>query len=172
MKPRRLASLAALPLLLLAGPALAQPQAPQPAPQPAPMFTPADAAAARAVIDRYFAAFSAKDYATFRQVFTAPYVWGGRQFTTLPTLDDVVQRYQAIRSPLEQADYSASKAVEVRIVPLSANGAFAHVHWRRLKKDGGLLNEGAEVLILAKVDGQWKLTGVVPEDLRQFRAGG
>jgi hypothetical protein len=167
MKQRRLAILAALPLFL-AGPVLAQPQAPR---QPPPMFGPADATAARAVIDRYFAAFSAKDYATFREVFTAPYVWGGRQFSTLPTLDDVVQRYQGIRNPLDQADYSASKVVEARIVPLHANGALAHTHWQRLKKDGGLLNEGAEVLLLAKVDGQWKLTGVIPEDLRQFRAG-
>jgi len=50
--------------------------------------------------------------------------------------------------------------------------AMANVHWRRLKKDGSLLNEGAEVLLTAKAGGQWKMTGVIPEDLRQFKAGG
>jgi len=28
------------------------------------------------------------------------------------------------------------------------------------------------VLLTAKAGGQWKMTGVIPEDLRQFKAGG
>jgi hypothetical protein len=137
--------------------------------QPRPMFSAADAADATAVVHRYFAAFTAKDCGTMRAVFNAPYLMGGRELTALPDLDAVLQRYQAIRGPLDQADYSASKAVEVRITPLHAGSALANVHWRRLKKDGGLLNEGAEMMLVAKVDGQWKITGVLPEDLRQYQ---
>lgn len=152
-------------LALIAVPAAAQ------APAPPPMFSPADAAAATAVIHRYFAAFTAKDYAVFREVFNAPFLQTGRQITTIPTLDGVMQLYEGIRNPLDQADYSASKATEVRLMPLHTNSALANVHWQRFKKDGGLLNEGAEVLVLMRVDGQWKISGVMGEDLRQFRAG-
>jgi hypothetical protein len=159
---RRLAILAAS-FAAVAAPALAQ--------SPPPMFTPADEAAARAMIDRYFAAFSAKDYGVFRQVFHAPFVTTReRQLTVLPTLDAVAQMYEAIRNPLDQADYSSSQASEVRVEPLSGASALAHVHWRRMKKDGTLFDEGAEVLVLAKVDGTWKISGVLGEDLRQFRA--
>jgi hypothetical protein len=76
-----------------------------------------------------------------------------------------------IRNPLDQADYSASKATEVRLIPLQTNLTLANVHWQRFKKDNSLLNEGAEVLVLMRVDGQWKISGVMGEDLRQFRAG-
>jgi hypothetical protein len=158
--------------ILAAGLALAggTAQAQTPTAQPPPMFSSADAAAATAVIHRYFAAFTAKDYGAFREVFNAPFVQGGREYRILPSLDDVMTMYRGIRDPLDQRDYSASKVVEMRVVPLHAASALAHLHWQRLKKDGSLLNEGAEVLVLAKVDGQWKITGVLGEDLRQFAA--
>lgn len=147
--------------------AAAQPASPQPQ---QPMFSEADAAAAKATIDRYFAAFSVRDYPAFRQVFTVPYLMGGRALETLPTLDAVMQRYLAVRERLDKADYASSKAAEVRLTPLGDVSALANVHWQRFKKDGSLLNEGAEILLLAKVDGAWKLTGVLPEDLRAFAA--
>jgi hypothetical protein len=152
-------------LFLAAGAAAAQP------PVPRPMFTAADAAAVTATVHRYFAAFSAKDYGVFREVFNAPFVTDGRPMGIIPTLDLVIQRYEGIRDPLDKADYAVSKAVEVRLIPLRAESALANLHWQRLKKDGGLLDEGAEVMVLAKVDGQWKITGNLGEDLRQFRAG-
>ena len=165
--PTRRFALAAV-MALAAAPAFAQAKR-----TPPPMFSDADAAAVRTLIDRYFTAFSVKDYATFAQVFTAPYLMAGREgLATIPTVEGVVERYKAIRVPLENADYSASQVVEMRLTPLSGRMAMANVHWRRLKKDGSLLNEGAEVLLTAKAGGQWKMTGVIPEDLRQFKAGG
>lgn len=151
--------------LLFPGAALAQ--APQ---APPPMFAEADAEAAKAVIHRYFAAFTAQDYGAFRELFNTPYVMGGRSLNALPTLDDVTRQYQGIRDAVGKQDYSASRAANIRIEPLSGTSALAHTHWERLKRDGSLLNEGAEVLMMTKVDGRWRITGVLPEDLRQFRA--
>jgi hypothetical protein len=104
-------------------------------------------------------------------VFTAPFVMSGRQFQTLPDLDAVTAQYRGVRERLDGDDYSASRVAEMRVIPLSGRMALTPLHWERLRKNGALLNEGAETYVLAKVDGQWRMMGVLPYDLRQFRAG-
>jgi hypothetical protein len=101
MPSRRLA-VALAGLLFAPALAAAQPPAPpQPPPQPPPAFDAADDQAVRAAVTRYFALFTAKDYAGFSSVFTAPFVMSGRQLETLPDLGAVVARYQALRERMD-----------------------------------------------------------------------
>jgi hypothetical protein len=148
------------PVALLAStPALAQPS----------VFTPQDDAAIRAVIDGYFAAITVKDYPTIEKLAHAPYVVWGPEFRTLPTMTEVMARYRQTGDSLNLPDYKLSRAIEVRVEPLHGRVAMAHVHWERLKKDGSRLNEGAEVLVMSKVDDDWKISGNFGEALREFR---
>lgn len=163
MLNRRLAMSGAIALVLAAGQAFAQPQQ-----TPPPPFSEADRAAAEAVVHRYFTAFSVKDFVTFREVFNAPFVVGGREMSVETALEQTTSRYERLRNSFDAQDYSASKATEVRIIALHPTGALAYIHWQRLRKNGALLNEGAEVMILAKIAGQWKITGNLGADLRSF----
>jgi hypothetical protein len=167
MLNRRLAMLAAAAGLAV-GSAAAQTPAPTPVRAPPPPFSEADRAAAEAVVHRYFAAFSVKEFATFREVFTVPFVVGGREMSVETALEQTAGRYERLRNSFDAQDYSASKATEVRIIPLHAASALAYIHWQRFRKSGAVLNEGAEVMILAKVGGAWKITGNLGADLRSF----
>jgi hypothetical protein len=136
--------------------------------QPVPQFTATDRSEIPAVIHRYFAAFTAKDYASFGEYFQAPFVGYGREPGIVPTFDEVLKRYQSIRDPLDQADYSSSKAVEIRLVPMTPFLALANVHWQRYKKDGTLLNEGSEFMVMNKSTGAWKIAGVLPQQFQLY----
>jgi hypothetical protein len=155
-------------LTVVAGLAAGSAAAQAPAPAPPPPFSEADRAAAEAVVHRYFAAFSVKDFATFREVFTVPFVVGGREMSVETALEQTTGRYERLRNSFDVQDYASSKATEVRVIPLHAASALAYLHWQRFRKSGDLLNEGAEVMILAKVAGQWKITGNLGADLRSF----
>ena len=135
---------------------------------PATSFTAADRAAIPAIIHSYFAAFTAKNYGVFDKHFQAPFVSYGREPVVIATFAEVLKRYQGIRDPLETADYSASKATEIRLIPMTPLLAMANVHWQRLKKDGTLLNEGSAFMLMAKSTGTWKISGVLPQQFQLF----
>jgi hypothetical protein len=130
---------------------------------PMPVFSDADRSAIPAVIHNYFAAFTAKDYGSFDKHFQAPFLGYGREPVIVATFDEVLKRYQGIRDPLDAADYSASKATEIRLIPMTPFLAQANVHWQRFKKDGTLLNEGSEFMLMSKSTGTWKIAGVLPQ---------
>jgi hypothetical protein len=135
---------------------------------PVPSFTDSDRAAIPAIIHSYFAAFTAKEYGVFDKHFQAPFVGYGREPVVIATFEEVLKRYQGIRDPLDAADYSASKATEIRLIPMTPLLAMANVHWQRLKKDGTLLNEGSEFMLMSKSTGTWKIAGVFPQQFQLY----
>ena len=122
------------------------------------------------MIERYFHTFTIKDWDGFRGsvrvLFT---VWRvGRTPDVVTTLDDVVARLRAAREALETTDYAVSKVERMVITPLSANAALVDIHWRRDKKDGALLVEGAEILAVSRTADGWKITANMARTLGQF----
>lgn len=155
-------------LVALAGLAAFVPMTQGAEPAPSPAFVAADRAAIESVIHRYFDAFTRKDYGSFGDYYQAPFLAFGRDAVVVPTLEEVVQRYRGIRDPLDQADYSASKAVEIRITPVTVMRALANLRWQRLRKDGSVLDEGSEFMIMSKTTGTWKIAGVMGQQLALF----
>jgi hypothetical protein len=154
-------------VFLLGALALALPALSQPAP-PAP-FAPADKAEVEKVINDYFQAFTDKNYDRVRDSFQAPFVnLSGGGSVVISTLDDAVGNYRRIRESLEGSGYAASKAVEIRITALANNGVIANIHWQRLKKDGSLLNEGSEFMIVTRESGRWKICSSIGQNLADF----
>jgi hypothetical protein len=121
-------------------------------------------------VNAYFDGFTRKDWTAFRACFQPPYMmWAvGTPPNTFATLDDIVTRYQGVRAPLDNVDYAVSRAAQVTVRPLTITSALADVHWRRDKRDGSLLSEGAEILTLVKTAAGWKINGNIAERLDQY----
>jgi len=120
-----------------------------------------------AAVNQYFLAFSNKDYDALRVSVQAPFVVFNRTgVNTLATADDVVSAYRATMERLDQVQYGATRTDAIRVIPLTAETALANVQWHRDRKDGTLLQEGAEVLMLIKASGAWKISGMLSQDRR------
>jgi len=137
---------------------------------PPATFGEAEKTAVIASVNAYFDAFTRKDWTAFGACFQPPYMmWAvGAPPNTFATRDDVVMRYQGVRAPLDNVDYAVSRAAQVTVRPLTLTSAMADVHWRRDKKDGSLLSEGAEILTLVKTAAGWKINGNIAERLDQY----
>lgn len=129
----------------------------------------ADAAAIRKMYDRYVQAFVKQDYAAVRECVQAPFVSSaGGQLQSLGSVDAVVDYYRKLRGALEQRGYSDAKITAFRITALTADNALINASFRRFKKDGSVLEEGAAVYPVCKSAGAWKLCGVMQQDSKYF----
>jgi ketosteroid isomerase-like protein len=131
-------------------------------------FQPTDMSAITEMINDYFVAFTAKDYKALPNFFQAPFLAVGAQPEMIGTLDAVIERYHHIRDPLDGTDYAVSKAEEIHITALSGQAALANIHWLRYKKNGLLLSEGAEFMMVSKSSGSWKICGSMGQGLSEF----
>ena len=78
----------------------------------------------------------------------------------LESVDAVITFYRNQRESLEKRNYDHSGIVSTRIIPLTADDALINVAYRRYKKDGSLLEEGAALYPVSKSSGDWKLRGL------------
>jgi hypothetical protein len=135
-----------------------------------PVFGDQEKADVAAVVNNYFAAFSRKDYAALGNTETVPFLrWfvGGTP-NVATSIEDVVTVSRTTRDGLDNSDYALSRAAEMIITPLSATSAMVDVHWRRDKKDGSLLQEGAEILTLLKTPAGWRINSVIGRALSHY----
>jgi hypothetical protein len=130
-------------------------------------FADAEHADVRALITRYFEAFTAQDWDTFRTLVTVPLtLWNvGAAPTVIISQDDAVNRSKGTRTGLDGTDYATSRVVKMIITPLTGSSALVDLHWRRDKKDGSLFGEGAEILTVVRTAGGWKVNGNIPRQL-------
>jgi hypothetical protein len=135
---------------------------------PPAQFTAQDSEAVRTLIRNYFAAFTAKRFALFDEYFTAPFMMAGATPRLLPTLADVVRAWRGIRERLDPTDYATSQATEIRVIPVTPERALANIHWKRFTRDGALMSEGAEFYFVTRQSGQWKINGVMEQQLALF----
>ena len=149
--------------------AAAQPSSAQPpAPAPPAHFTAQDTEAVRTLIRNYFAAFTAKKFALFDEYFTAPFMMAGATPTLLPTLPDVIRVWRGIRERLDHTAYATSQAVEIRVIAVTPERALANIHWKRFTRSGALMSEGAEFYFVTRRSGQWKIDGLMGQQLALF----
>src|SRR5580698_617013 len=86
----------------------------------------------------------------------------------LESVDAVITFYRNQRESLEKRNYDHSGIVSTRIIPLTADDALINVAYRRYKKDGSLLEEGAAFYPVSKSSGDWKLRGAVAQEPKYF----
>lgn len=137
--------------------------------QEAPLFSEQDKVAIEKLYDRYLQAFVTQDYAALRECIHAPFVVFARgDIRTLETADAVVAFYRSQRQTLEQRNYLRAEVLKTRITPLTPASALVNKFYRRYKKDGSFMEDGAAIYPVSKSPGGWKLRGVVPQDTGNF----
>ena len=125
----------------------------------------AEKAAIRKMYDRYVQAFIKQDYSVVRESVHAPFVsFGAGALQTLGSVDAVVEYYRKQRGALEQRGYADAKITAFRIMPLTADSALINASFRRFKKDGSVLEQGAAVYPVCKSAGAWKLCGALRQE--------
>ena len=129
----------------------------------------ADKAAIQKMYDRYAQAFIKQDYTALRENVQAPFVIAaGGSLQSLGTVDAVVEHYRKQRGALEQRGYGDAKITALKITALKADTALINASYRRFKKDGSVLEEGAAIYPVCKSSGAWKLCGAMGQDPKSF----
>jgi hypothetical protein len=131
-------------------------------------FGNADKLAIEQMYDRYTQAFIKKDYAKILECVEAPFFSFLGDLSILESMDAVAASYRGQRESLDQRAYDHTEIVEKHIVALAADRALLNTTFRRYKKDGSLLEEGAGAYLVRKSSGIWKLRGVMRQDLKYF----
>lgn len=131
-------------------------------------FGASDKIAIDQLLDRYVHAYSMKDFAVLKECFQTPWVQFPGPVNVLQTLDDVVNNYRNQLNALDESNYDHSQFLESRIIALSADRALVNKTYRRYRKDGTVLLETAGIYIVSKSSGRWKITGFMPQDLKEF----
>jgi hypothetical protein len=131
-------------------------------------FGEADKLAIEKMYDRYAQAFIKKDYAALRECIQTPFVFLPGRGIMVESVDAVITFYRNQRESLEKQNYDHSDIVSTRITPLTADDALINVAYRRYKKDGSLLEEGAAFYPVSKSSGDWKLRGAVAQEPKYF----
>ena len=114
----------------------------------------------------YNAALVAKDYAKLRAEYLyVPFTLTGQLIPQIITdLDIVLAGLRKTRDSLDALGYETSKVLNPRISILNSDAALLNCRIQHYKKDGSLIAERANFYILIKVNGAWKLGGVMPQD--------
>lgn len=132
-------------------------------------FGGADKIAIEQLYGRYLQAFIQKDYAALRECVQAPFVVvTGGEMRTLESLDSVIAFYRVQLEALERRNYDRAVVQKTRITPLTAESALINKAFRRYKKDGSVLENGAAVYPVSKSAGAWKLRGMLRQEPQYF----
>lgn len=132
-------------------------------------FGESDKIAIEKMYSRYVTAFIKQDYTALRDSVQAPFVVSaGGALQSLGSVDAVEDHYRKQRGALEKRGYNDAKITAMRITALTPDSALINASYRRFKKDGSVLEEGAAVYPVCKSSGAWKLCGVMGQDPRHF----
>ena len=131
-------------------------------------FGDSDKLAIEQMYDRYTEAFIMRDYAKLRDYVQLPFVTFQGEVRILESMDAVLAFYRPIRDSLDQRSFDHGEVVGKRVVALAADRALLNTAYRRYRKDGSLLEEGAAAYLVSKSSGTWKVCGVMPQDPKYF----
>jgi len=135
-------------------------------------FGESDKAAIAQLFDRYSHAYSMKDYAAIRECLQLPFIRLPADTATWNvqgTMDEVMTYYKSHREALDKDNYDHSQYMRTEITALGANRAIVDQIYRRYRKDGTVLLEAAAVYVVSKSSGTWKISGILDQDLEEYR---
>lgn len=131
-------------------------------------FRAAEAASIREMLNRYSAAFRAKDYVTLAAVCDVPFIRVRQANQSIASSDELIADFRATRDALDSRGYDRSEDGEPRVIALAADSAMVNRSYRRLRADGSVLEERAVFYLVGKRGGSWKLTGTIAQDHAHF----
>lgn len=134
-----------------------------------PTIDGADKVAIEKLYDRYLQAFVTQDYALIRECIQAPFVvFSQGEMRAFESTDAVISFFRTQRQALDQRGYLRAEILKSQVTPLSAKSALINKSYRRFKKDGTFLEDGAAIYPVSKSSGVWKLRGLIPQEPKHF----
>lgn len=123
----------------------------------------ADIAALKALYDDYLDAWNRKDLTALVQLFAFPMVVGGngRAPLGLPDAAAYLDRTGAIMADIESRGWVRSVLDEIHVGMMAAGTAVLTVHYHRARSDGSRLEGGTSNYLARKLDGAWKIVGMI-----------
>ncbi len=139
--------------------------------QKAAGFEESDKTAIGKLFDRYSHAYSTKDYTAIRECLQVPFIRlsaDKAMWDVQTTMDEVMTYYKAHREALDKDNYDHSQYMRTEVTALGANRALLDQIYRRYRKDGTILREAAAVYVVSKSSGEWRICGILDQDLEQY----
>ena len=123
----------------------------------------ADIAAIEALYDTYFDAWNRKDLNTLSGLFGFPMVvgGGGRAPESVPDAAAYRARMQAILDDIESRGWTRSVLDERHVGLMAGDTGVITVHYHRDRSDGSELEGGTSNYLTRKLDGRWKIVGML-----------
>lgn len=115
----------------------------------------------------YNRALVEKDYLALREHLELPFIVIDDTTRVVSDLDGVIEGFRRRREAMDPQGYSASTPGPALFLPLTESRVLMNRAIRHYKKDGTLLEEQANVYIVSRSSGRWRILGVMRQDPSQ-----
>ena len=106
-----------------------------------------------------------RDYQKLRERFLyVPFVVVDDASRVITSVDAVIAGLRMTRESYEAAGYTTTEIAPSRVSVLANDRLLLNYRLRHLKKDGSLLAERANLYVMVRVAGVWKVGGIIPQD--------
>ena len=127
----------------------------------------ADREAIEAMFVSYNRALIEKNYTALREHLESPFIVIDDTSRVVSDMDTVIEGFRRRREGMDPQGYSTSTPGPALFLPLTESRVLMNRAIRHYKKDGTLLEEQANVYIVSRSSGRWRILGVMPQDPSQ-----
>ena len=114
----------------------------------------------------YNRALVEKDDKLLREQLAVPFIVVDATTRLVNDLSVVVEGLRKVREAMDVQGYATSTLGPARFIRLTEDRVLVDRAVRHLKHDGSLLVERANVYIVGKSSGRWRIAGTMPQDLK------
>ena len=122
-----------------------------------------------AMMERYVSALNRLDSKYIGEsTFSNPSIANGADGVVVKTPEQIAKQYAGTNKSLIEAGWEKSVIGRYDICVLSRNSALADISWKRVKKDGYILVEGAGTYVVIKDKSGWHITMILGHALNKM----
>ena len=112
----------------------------------------------------YNRALIEKNYTLLGEQLAVPFIVVDSTTRLVGDLNAVAEGLRKVREAMDQQGYATSTLGPARFIRLAEDRVLVERAVRHLKHDGSLLAERANVYIVRKSSGRWRIAGTMPQD--------
>lgn len=122
-----------------------------------------EVAAHEELYDTYFSTWNRKDVDGLSDLFAFPLIigGGGRAPVTVPDAATYRDRMRGLLADLEARGWTKSILDELHVGLMAGDTGVITIHYHRDQADGTLIESGTSNYLTRKIDGQWKIIGML-----------
>jgi hypothetical protein len=118
-----------------------------------------------AAVEGYNQALVDRNYTELRDRFLhVPFVVVDETPRVITSLEVVVDGLRKTREALDAEGYATTTISSPRVTVLVGDRVLINCRLSHLKQDGSMLTQRANLYVLVKANGMWKIGGIIPQD--------